>query len=113
MPHHRLQHLCSGRCKRVRRFTSQTLFERFSRWQGGPLFANESPQASTITLALQRPRQQRDMNTSPCFVPGAEGSCLYILFNALFGAPEKSEFPIVNRAGPIGRQVRDPSFAEE
>src|SRR6266404_354343 len=53
------------------------------------------------------------MNESACFVPGAECSRLHIVSDALFGAPEKSQLPIVNRARAISCEVRDPTLFNE
>ena len=53
------------------------------------------------------------MNVAPRLVPGAERARCYIASDAFFCAPEKRQFPIMNRPRAVGGQVSDPAAADE
>jgi hypothetical protein len=74
---------------------------------------DEAAQALSVTFAMRRAGEQGELNIAAGFVPGAECAGGDVFADALLGAAEKGEFPIVNRACAIGRQVCDPTAFDE
>ena len=88
---------------------AQRFLQGFGRRQSHAVFAYEPAQAAAISFVAQRAGQQRQMNAAPRLVPGAERAGRDILAHALLGAPEKRQFPIVNRPRAVGGEVRHPA----
>ena len=88
-------------------------FQRGRCRQGDAVFGDESPEAAAVTFSAQRAGEQREMNAAAGFVPRAKRAGGDVFPHAFFGAAEEGEFPIVNRAGAIGGEVRDPSALDQ
>src|SRR5260370_37080892 len=93
----------------MRRFIAQRSFQRFDGRQSCALFRNKSPKAAAKALVAQRCCEQRQMNVAAGLVPGPERACGNVLLHAFFGAAKEGQFPVVDGAGAVGRQMGEPA----
>ena len=106
---HRQQQVRARRRERMRGFIAQQFFERFDGGESRAILIDESSQRPAETFAAQGPREQREVNVAPGFVPGAEPAAGDIVAHAFRRTAEKRELPVVNDAGAIGCDVGEPS----
>src|SRR6266581_3193778 len=92
----------------MRRYIAQRSFQRFDGRQSCALFSNKSPKAAAKAFVAQRSCEQRQMNVAAGLVPSPERARGNVLLDAFFGAAKEGQFPIVNGAGAVGRQMGEP-----
>src|SRR4051812_13151565 len=97
----------------MRGFIAQEFFERCSRRKCNAIFYDETAEAAAIAFIAQCPCEECEMDVAAGFLPCAERAGGHVLADAFFGAPKKCEFPIMNGARAIGREMCDPAALHE
>ena len=73
------------------------------------VFLDEPAQRPAVAQAVERAGHEREMDVRRRLVPGAEGARRHVLLDALGRGAQPGVFPVVDRAGAVGRQVRQPA----
>ena len=76
------------------------------------VLVDELAERLAVAEAAHGPGQQREVDEAPRFVPGAEVAGGDVVADALGGAAQPGKFPVVNRPGPVGREVRKEAAVE-
>ena len=77
--------------------------------QRGAVFVDEPAQRTAVAEAVERAGHQGQVDVGGRLVPGAERAAGDVHLDALGRGAEPGVFPVVDRAGAVGGQVRQPA----
>src|SRR5438046_449880 len=103
---HGAEEIGAGGRERVRGLFAQGRFEFLRLRKNRAVLVDEATEGTAEALTVNAADQEREMDVAAGFVPGAEGAGSDVLADALGGAAEEREFPIVNDACAVGGEMR-------
>ena len=108
---HRPQQIGPRRSERMPRLRGDGVRELADGGKRCPVFLDEPAQSAAVAEAVQRPGHQGEVDVRGRFVPGPKRAAGHVHLNAFRRGAEPGVLPVVDRAGAVGGQVRQPAAA--